>query len=166
MKWTSVSSAVDQKHVKTFDRSKTWISGQYILDGEVPAVVAATATPEVVDATLFVYSKWPEWPRTFGFLPYERVVWPCGVPVVFRYVSEGDGAPCLHSEISLDEDELLDIETDDVDEVLAFILPFLSRLQPFRRRGDVEFRENVGEYVEFRRLWSEFEGREAPDIWG
>ena len=56
-----------------------WVSGRYIFEENAPAVVRVTETPEIIEATIFVYATWPESPFQYRFYSIKRSLGLCGV---------------------------------------------------------------------------------------
>jgi hypothetical protein len=111
----------------------TWVSGIYVLD-EAPhaAVIVVSARPDVYEISVHNYSF-----LGFGssqFFTYERLVWPVGADLVYRYALCDETCLEIDQEISIseicDEDELYDLESDDVEKIAKLFCPQLSRLVP------------------------------------
>jgi hypothetical protein len=144
-----------------------WVSGRYIFEENVPAVIRVTQTPEIIEATIFVYATWPEPPHQYQFDPTERVVWLVGTETVHRYVSEGPAGLSLIGEEPISEalEDAWGPIDSDASEAAPLICPFLSPLEPFDLQKHVDLLDDVQEDPEFVVVWKRFAKLETPDFW-
>ncbi|MEY3691361.1 MAG: hypothetical protein RJB57_1017, partial [Actinomycetota bacterium] len=78
-------SQLDPEVLSRIVREKSaWVSGLYVLDeGPMPAVIVATADPELFELTVYNYSSIGLGEEQF--FAYERLMWPVGSDHVYRY---------------------------------------------------------------------------------
>jgi predicted amidohydrolase YtcJ len=113
-----------------------WLSGLYVLDdGLMPAVIVATADPELFDVTVYNYSF-----IGFGdeqFFAYERLIWPVGADHVYSYFVVDETNLELQSTISLDDldGDLSDLTSDDIEDIVQVLAPLLQPLVPVDGSG-------------------------------
>ena len=155
----------DSEILNSIVREKSvWVSGLYVLeDGPMPAVIVATADPELFEVTVYIYSF-----IGFGdeqFFAYERLVWPVRADHVYQYLLVDEMNLELQSNISVSEIEkdLGELTSDDIEDIVQVMAPLLQPLLPLASTG-----RSIGELVDeeaFRREYSELLRRPTPNFW-
>jgi hypothetical protein len=142
-----------------------WLSGLYVLDdGPMPAVIVATADPELFELTVYNYSSIGLGDEQF--FAYERLMWPVGSDHVYRYTLIDEMNLELDSTISVDEldGDLSDLTSDDIDDIVQVLAPCL---QPLVTLDDSlrSLRELVQSEDDFRDEFADLLKRPTPDFW-
>ena len=142
-----------------------WVSGLYVLDeGLMPAVIVATADPDLFDVTVYNYSF-----IGFGdeqFFAYERLIWPVGADHVYKYFVVDETNLELQSTISLDDldGDLSDLTSDDIEDIVQVLAPLLQPLVPLDGSGR-SLDELVDSADDFREEFPDLLKRPTPDFW-
>lgn len=147
---------------------RTWVSGLYVLE-EAPlaAVVVVTATPDLYETAVYNYSflGFGDW----QFFAYERLVWPVGADVVYRYLLMDEVRLEIAEEIPIskmcDEDQRDELEPDLPEEIARVFAPHLGKLLQMNN-FDGELSDLMEDDIEaFGQMFPGLLNKETPDFW-
>jgi hypothetical protein len=147
--------------------SEFWVSGMYVHDpGNCPALILVEASPDVWQASMYVYSFLGLGPNCYFI--HERIVWPVGTDLVYKFAlvdetqlgCEGTSPVLPNGE----EVDLWDFEWVEPRTIADLLCPHLTALKQASDVGTSWEELACGE-GDFEKQYADIIVRETPDFW-